>query len=231
MAQFLKALGLGSRSEEREIAESLNRIGRRRVALFMEIEQSQVHFRSVMSVKRGVVVVAKPTGLGPQLKKESFIRFTLPGEEGKDVRMQVISPHFNLTSGNAVFLCRLPTEYTESTKRQNMRFNTSRFKNLHLIVDNTRRFRIIDLSTTGFKIYVAQEIAQHFPLGKPIRQASINISKYDAELEVIVPRVHIGKTVGCQMTYPQDGSAKKYIEHLITSLQKTEEENLTGASL
>ena len=68
-------------------------------------------FRSVLAVKKGVVVVAKPDGLGKYLEKKGFVRFSLPNEEGRDLRLEVISPHFNLTSGNSVFLCKLPEEF------------------------------------------------------------------------------------------------------------------------
>jgi hypothetical protein len=176
--------------------------------------------------------VAKPAGLGPYLKKDSMVRFSVPDEPGRDVRLQVASPHFNLTSGNAIFICNFPTEFSEGTKRRSTRFNTSRFNNLHLSVPTLKyRFRIIDLSLNGLKIYVQGDPAEMFPLGKPISPANIAISKVNAELTAIIPRVHKGNTVGCEFQAAQNSTALKYIAHLINSLQKSEQEKIQSAEL
>ena len=63
MTEFLKAFGLGGRTEEKEVAQTLKRLDREKAPLLMEVEQAQVHFRSVLAVKKGVIVVAKPMGL------------------------------------------------------------------------------------------------------------------------------------------------------------------------
>ena len=70
MAKFLKAFGF-QKGEEREVRETLAHLTTRRATVLMEIEGTQIHFRSVFTVKRGVVVVAKPAGLGPHPKKDA----------------------------------------------------------------------------------------------------------------------------------------------------------------
>ena len=232
MAEFLKAFGLGGKGADKEVVQTLKRLDKLKTPLLMEIEQSQIHFRSVLAVKQGVIAVAKPMGLGSHLKKDSVVRFSVPDEPGHDIRLQVASPHFNLTSGNAIFICNFPTSFSEGTKRRATRFNTSRFNNLLLSVPTLKyRFRIVDLSMNGLKVYAQGNLDELFPLGHPISPANIQISKYSVELGMIIPRVHKGNTVGCEMTVPEGSTTRKYIAHLIDSLQKSEEQHLQGASL
>lgn len=233
MAKFLKSLKLRSRSEVKAVLAAIRRIDRLKTPILMEIEQSHVHFRSVLAVKQGVVVVAKPDGLTSHIKKANIVRFAVPGEDGRDLRLEVISPHFNLTSGNSVFLCKIPEHYVEGAKRNAVRFNTSRFKNLQMVIPSLEsQFRIVDLSSNGCKLYVTSpSVEAVFPLGIPISPAQINISKFSADLDAVIPRVHVSKAVGLEITYPPGGTARKYVEHLLTSLLKSEETRLSSEAL
>ena len=232
MTEFLKAIGIGTKSEEKEVALVLRKLDKSKTPLLMEIEQAHIHFRSVLAVKQGVIVVAKPMGLGPYLKKDSVVRFSIPNQPGRDIRLQVASPHFNLTSGNAVFICKVPLAYSEGTKRKATRFNTSRFSNLLFTIPNrSDKYRIIDLSLNGFKIFCQGKLNELFPIGRPISPAMLHISKYTTDVGVVVPRVHKGNTVGCEIQGPENSPARKYLAHLISSLQKSEEEELRGAEL
>lgn len=232
MASLLKAIGLGRGGVEKEIHETLSHLTSRRVPVLMEVEGTQVHFRSVLSVKRGVVVVAKPPGLNVPLKKDAVVRFALPTDQSRALRMNVISGHFNLTSGSAVILCGIPHEFSEGTRRKHMRFNVSRFNNLHLLFPKQqRKYRIIDLSANGCKVYVNGGDAQAFHVGSPLQPAQIAIAKYTADLSAVVPRVIKGKTVGCEMSYGDQSDAHRYIHHLITSLQKDEEAHLSAKAI
>ena len=231
MAKILRVLGL-QRGDQAEIETILDHITRRRAPVLMEIEGTQIHFRSVLTVKRGVVVIAKPAGIAAHLKKDTIVRFAVPGDETRALRLTVISPHFNLSSGSSVMLCRIPEDFSEGARRKHMRFNTSRFNNLHLYFpDLSRRYRIVDLSTNGCKVYVNESMEDQFPLGDPIKPAQINISTYLTQLDAVVPRVYKGKTVGCEFTYEQNSESHKYIHHLITSLQKNEEAKLSAVAL
>ena len=232
MTEFFKALGLGPKSEEKEVAEALRALDHHKTPLLMEIEQSHIHFRSVLAVKKSVVVVAKPAGIASHLKKESVVRFSLPEEPGKDIRMQVLSPNFNLTSGSAVFICKMPTSFAEGTKRAATRFNTSRFNNLHLVLpEKSEQFRIIDLSLNGVKVFAQGKIEETFPIGRKISPVRIIISKVSADLDGVIPRVHKGTSIGCEIVIRENSSARKYIDHLIKSLQKQEEESLQATEV
>jgi hypothetical protein len=154
----------------------------------------------------------------------------VPEEPGRDIRLQVTSAHFNLSSGNAVFICKMPTVFSEGTRRRATRFNTSRFRNMHLFIPSlNEQFRIIDLSMNGLKIYVQGKLGELFPIGTPITPARIHISKYSADLDMVIPRAHKGNSVGCEMSLPEESPAHKYITRLIQSLQKTEEQQLLSA--
>lgn len=233
MSEILRAIGLGPKTESRHILQVLKRLERTRTPVLMEVEGRQTHFRSVIAVKKGVIVVAKPDGLVGQLRKEDVVRFSVPLEESKDLRLQVLTPHFNLTSGSAVFLCRVPEAFTEGSRRRSVRFNTSRFKNLHLYLPALEdRFRIVDLSTTGCKIHHNRsDVGELLPLNRLIAPAKLEISRYTADLEGVVPRVHKGQTVGCEMHVPSYGNARKYIEHLVQSLLKSEEQRLHSEAI
>lgn len=232
MTEFLRAIGLGSKSQDKEIELALKKLDREKTPLLMEIEGSHVHFRSVLAVKQDMIIVAKPGGLGQHLKKDSVVRFSIPEEPEKDLRLTVMNAHFNLTSGNAVFICKAPHSFTEGSKRKATRFNTSRFNNLHLSIPSlSYRFRIVDLSIGGLKIYVQEKIMERFPIGKPIAPVTIQISKHSADIGSVVPRVHSGNTVGCEIQITANDTARKYISHLINSLQKTEQDKLQSAEL
>ena len=106
-----------------------------------------------------------------------------------------------------------------------MRFNTSRFKNLFIVIPKLENnFRIIDLSSNGVKIFTKlTDLNDAFPLNQPITPVEIKISKFSGELGQVVPRVHKGNTIGCEMVYENNGPAHKYILHLLNSLLKSEE--------
>jgi len=232
MTEFFKALGLGPKGEEQEVANVLRSLDRRKSPLLMEIEQSHVHFRSVLAIKKGVIVVAKPTGIGANLKKDAFVRFSVPESPGRDIRMQILSPHFNLTSGNAVFICKMPTVFVEGTKRNATRFNTSRFNNLHVTFpEKNIQFRIIDLSVNGVKLFVQGKAEQTFAIGYTITPVRINISKFSADLDGLIPRVQKGASIGCEILVTSNSPARKYIDHLIKALQKQEEETLKASEV
>ena len=131
-----------------------------------------------------------------------------------------------------MLLCRIPTEFSEGARRKFMRYNTSRFNNLHLFFpEPPRRYRIVDLSTNGCKVFVNEDAEKRFPLGQALQPVQIAIAKYLTDLHGVVPRVHKGKTVGCEFTYGRDSDANRYINHLISSLKKTEEDKLVSTAL
>ncbi len=231
LTDILKLTKIGSS----EVAKVLSSLERNRTPVRVEIEKTHIRFNTVVSVKRGTVIVAKPMGLGDSLKKGSTVRFAVPGEDGRNVRLEVLTPHFNLTSGGIVFLCKMPTAFAEGYGRASERYNTTRFNNLVLKFAGVAEgpFRVLDLSSGGCKFHCAQ--APHlklFPLGKAVPQGLISLGdRVSVELDRVIPRAHLGPAVGCQFHVSTQGSHAKYLQHLLVSLEKAESERFRAAAM
>lgn len=222
MAIFKHLMGGGAK-EPKAVLASLNMLDRNKIPIRMEIENSTINFNTRLSIRSATVVVAKPTHLSGELAKGGTVRFKIPDSEGKEIRMEVLTPHFNLTSGNPVFLCKVPTAFAAGNLRGALRYNTSKFTNVVLTMPpNQAQFRIIDLSEGGCKIYVPGQLAREtFPIGSPIAAARITLgTKVTVVLDTLTPRNHRGQAVGCQLTVAKEGTSRKYLVHLITSLEK-----------
>jgi hypothetical protein len=213
----------------KDLLESLNRLESSRSPVRVEIEGSAVHFNSRLSVKKDTVVFAKPVGLREGLETGSYIRFKLPDDPGREVRLEVLTPHYNLQSGNAVFLCRLPTQGPTPAKRKTDRYNVSHFANVQLVIPNrAREFRVVDVSLTGCKVLTTPLEAQtYFPINHELGHVHIQVgSKAKVELNIVIPRSHHGAAVGCEFMVKSDGPSQVYLTHLIKSLEKAEAERL-----
>lgn len=213
----------------KELLEELGRLERGRAVIRVEIEGSATHFNSRLSLKKDTVVIAKPLGLREGLTAGSFIRFKLPDSPDKEVRLEVLTPHFNLASGNAVFLCRLPAGGSAPAKRKTERYNVTHFANVQLVITTrARNFRVVDVSLTGCKVLTTPLEAQtYFPLNRELNAVHIQVgSKAKVELVAVVARTHQGAAVGCEFTVRQEGPSQVYLSHLIKSLEKAETERL-----
>src|SRR5689334_22792729 len=120
-SDILKGFG----GSAKELLDELGRLENSRAVIRVEIEGNSVHFSSRLSVKKDTVVIAKPIGLREGLETGAYIRFRLPDNPDREVRLEVLTPHFNLSGGNAVFLCRLPTQGPAPAKRKADRYNVS----------------------------------------------------------------------------------------------------------
>ncbi len=234
MTPLTDMLGL-TKSTSKEVTKALATLERNHTPVRAEIERTQIRFNTVVSVKRGMVIVAKPVGLGDSLKTGSTVRFTVPGGDGRIVRLDVTTPNFNLTSGGIVFLCKMPTAFAEGYGRASERYNTTRFNNLVIKFANVAEgpFRILDLSSGGCKFHCVQ--APHlklFPLGKAIPQGLISLGdRVSVELDRVIPRVHVGPAVGCEFRVSTKGSDAKYLQHLLVSLEKAESERFRAGAM
>ena len=220
----LKNLMRSGGKESKEVQSSLSMLERNKVPVRMEIENSTIRFKTKISIRSATVVVAKPLSLSSGLSKGGTVRFKVPDSDGKEIRMEVVTPHFNLSNGNPVFLCKIPKEFAPSNKRGSMRYNTSKFTNVVLeLSDYAEKFRIIDLSDSGCKIYVpSKESRAMFPVGKPLEGVRISLgTKVSVNLDGLTPRNHRGQAVGCQIEVAEHGPSRKYLVHLIDSLERS----------
>jgi hypothetical protein len=224
MARFMNLLSSQGK-EDKEILASLNLLDKHRVPVRMEIENTSIHFNTRISVKSATVIVAKPLNLKEGLAKGGTVRFKVPDSEGREMRMEVLTPHFNLTNGNPVFLCKIPTSFAQSNQRGATRFNTSRFTNVALVLGNhPEKYRIVDLSAGGCKVFISSKEAKElFRVGVPIHGARIDLGQKAAvHLKALVPRSLRGQAVGCQFEVSEEGASRKYLLHLMQSLEKAE---------
>ena len=229
MSGLKDLLGLGEK-EERTIVKILERLSSAKTPVRLEVEEANIHFYSVISIRRGLVVLAKPGGLQKELKREGYVRFRVPEVEGKEIRLSIAVPHFNLLSGSYVFLCDIPKAFAEPSRRSNDRFNTRRFNNLKLTIPAlTREFRIIDISMEGCKIFTGGKTdpAAQFAMGETLSPAKITVgTKVEITLEGITPRSRTDKTVGIQFQMNGNADSRKYLSHFIKSLETSEQERL-----
>jgi PilZ domain len=224
MARFMNLLSSQGK-DDKEILSALSVLDKHRVPVRMEIENTSIHFNTRISVKSATVIVAKPLNLKEGLAKGGTVRFKMPDSEGRELRMEVLTPHFNLTNGNPVFLCKIPTGYAQSNQRGAMRFNTSRFTNVTLSLgDHPEKYRVVDLSVGGCKIFLtSKEAKERFTVGVPMHGARIDLGdKASVHLKAVIPRNLRGQALGCQFDVSDEGASRKYLQHLIESLEKSE---------
>ena len=216
---------MGGSSDPLEILADL---ARNKTPVRVEIENTLIKFNSQLTLKKGSVVIAKPLGLKEGINVGTYVRIRIPGGGRRELRLQVNTPHFNLSSGNAVFVCDAP-EAEVSARRESDRFDVTRYSNLRLVVGG-EQFRLVDVSSTGFNaISTVQQAQQHFPIGREIQGAYIMLgSNARVDLQKLIPRSHQhGMSIGFEFEVSREGASAKYLNHLLSSLTKAETERMS----
>jgi len=247
-------MGLFHHSEEKKVLKELQRLDKVKTPVRMEIEGESIHFRTVFSIKRDLLVIAKPYGLKRGLKRDGFVRFKVPdAEEDLELRLKVAVPHFNMLNGAQAFLCHIPKEFAETSLRDSMRYNTTRYANLFLFIPSQKQqFRIIDMSDKGCKVFVGVDAEQEegelakkkdtngsgngkkngakkiLEMGEQIQGAQILVGKnVEINLEMLVPRSRHQKTAGFQFRVDANGDSAKYLTHFMKQLDASQEKRLS----
>jgi len=222
------------KGDARLVKTALTRIDRRRLTVRVELEHSLIRFNTRLSVKRHAVVVAKPAALGPELLAGSYVRFKVPDDPHKEVRLQVTTPHFNLTNNQPVFLCTVPTAFAPSSQRKSDRFDTSRFTNLRIeLPSHGGEFRVLDISQQGCRISTPfPRPREHLPPTEPIGDAVLRMGRnVSVPLATAVPRTYDGRTVGMSFAVDPNGDNRKLLMHLLRSLETAQREALRAEAL
>lgn len=208
--------------------ELLAELARNKTTVRIEVEGTLIKFNSQLTLKKGSVVVAKPVGLKEGLGAGNYVRMRPPVGGARELRLKVLTPHFNLASGNAVFVCEAP-EAEVAARRESDRFDVTRYNNLRLVLGSVE-FRLADVSATGLKVQTAgQQAQEYFPLGRELSGAHIMLgSNARVDLERVVPRAHHGAYVGCEIAVSRDGTSERYLNHLLSSLTKAESQRLSA---
>jgi len=192
-----------------------------KTTLAMEIEGTPQRFRSRLLLKDDQVVLAKPTGTELTLSVGSIVRFRIPEDPDHDLRLEVFAPHVNLASGNAVFLCRIPSGGPATARRHTLRHGLAHLSNVLLVMPSrTREFRLTDISYRGCRIVVsASEAQSYFPVGRELSNMHVQIgAKAQVELAAITPRAHGKNFVGCEFNVKDEGTSQVYLGRLIEKL-------------
>lgn len=233
MASLLGVFGRGGKAEEREVHGVLRELDREKKPVRMEIEKANVRFTTMLVFKANSVVVAKPQALERMIKSGEFIRFKVPGQKNRAIRMEITTPNFNLKNGAPVFICQPPAAFAKSAHRQTERFDTRRFSNIHLRIDGfSEKFRIVDLSVMGCRFQALNgEPARDMPKGKPLPDAWIQMGdRGRIDLSQITPRTHQAGEVGVEFSVKTSAKTKKMLESLVDSLDRQQKESIRSQS-
>jgi len=218
----------GGGNEERAVSRLLHRLARRKTPVEVEVERSRSRFRSIIALKRGVVVIPRPKRLPARLKQGGWVRFTIPGGKGRTVRLEVLTPHFVLTTGTSVMLCRIPTAFGDPEHRAAERFHTARIDKLYLYLPETgTRYRLVDLSREGCRVYVRDDNPRVIlPVGEVIRGAELLLDKRRVPLRALEPRSYGDRTVGCSLEVDANAAGAEPFFALLDALEKQVHANI-----
>jgi hypothetical protein len=212
--------------EERAVLRALHDLSEQKTPLRLESEATGVSFFTVISLRRNGLLVARPRTLRGGLPKDSIVRLTLTHHQRKQVRVPVLVPQVKLPmSVKYASICGVPKTFSGVCQRQADRFNTTRFKNLHLQLPAVEKsFRVIDLSTAGLRIFGGTESSLLlFEPGSELAPARLRVGeRAQIELESLVPRSQAGNTVGMAMRVRRDGASERYLMNLLNRLQEGE---------
>jgi len=95
------------------------------------------------------------------------------------------------------------------------------------------QYRLVDVSSTGFKaLSTPQQAQQHFAIGREIQGAYIMLgSNARVDLAKLVPRSHHqGVSIGFEFEVSREGASAKYLNHLLSSLTKAETDRMSTES-
>lgn len=224
-SEMLQAFG----GSAKRLLETLRTIDVERTVVTVQVEGTQVRFPSRLLLKDDKVVFAKPETLGDGLRPGSVVRFKLPEDPRREVRLEVYAPHVNLASGSAVFLCRVPASGPSPAKREADRYGTAHLGNLLLVIPNrAREFRVMDISAGGCRVLTSSlEAETYFPLGRALTGVRIQAGKRASiELEAVIPRAHQNASVGCEFRVTPEGVSQAYFSQLMRSLDRAATERL-----
>ena len=207
----------------------IKRLENLRTPIRMELENSYVSFRTVLTTKEGLVVVGKPEGLADYIKKGTLVRFKVPETNGKELRLEVVHNHVNLHNGTAVFLCKMPTGFSTGG-RHGLRFDTSRLAGLEVIfAESQDRYKVLDLSASGVRLLVPYgDLHALFPLGQETEAIRLEVKGNKVELDSMIPRVYKGRQVGCEIKIAPGSPAQAMMTKLLDYLETHTQKQVTG---
>jgi len=215
--------------EKRAVLRVMTNLHRDKTPFRMEVERFGLHFYSMLSLRRQVVVVAKPEAIGKFIRRGVRVRLRVPQKDRLEIGMEVISPDFRLLSGNRVFLCDIPSAFIVGAPRLADRFNTAQFKELRLFLRGIQKtFRIINMSTGGCRIYSEEKPdPEVFDPGYDLGPAKMGFgSKLALELDTVIPRYCNSSSVGLEIRISRRPRSLDFLKNFMRKLEFSEMERL-----
>lgn len=217
---------MSSKVSESGVLRVLKQIEHNRTPIRLEVENTNVSFYTVFSLQPGAVILNKPLDLNPKLiRRGRMVRFEVPDGSKNVLRLRVRRPHLKRKRGDEVFVCAMPKEFAAKSKRKTARFNTSQFKNLHLVIPQAdAKFRIIDISLSGCRTFVGDfDEWDLIRTGVEMRFTKIAVGeKVEIALDGLVPRLIKTPTVSFQWKVLKHSYSGRYLEHFIKTLHEKE---------
>lgn len=217
----------GDAMERHLLAKTLQQVVKSRLPMRVEVENSNFSFTSVVTHLEGMLVVARPPGLGEMVTRGTRLCIPFQGEGHQPhrlLRVEVTHPNLNLSNGNAVILCRLPKQM-DTSNRKHPRHATHHLKGITVRLGiSTEHFRVGDVSANGVRLLVPMgNLESLFPLGKDLGIGQFIIKGHGLHVRSITPKTHQGRLVGCHMELAPEAqpTLDKLIQFLEINQQKT----------
>jgi len=205
------------------LLKTLQQLSKKRTEVQVEVEGTYTRFTSTLILKNEFVGLSFPMGKEAPIAKGTWLRMKLPPHHEREMRMEVVNPHF-LVLGNRFILCKRPDNIVEQVIRRSQRYNTAKYANLSFAIPSIPvRHRIIDLSTDGCKIYAPPGNAQkHYVVNQPLDDALIQVGKrMQIKLQAVVPRVVRDNYVGLEFVLEETPEATRYITYFLNWLERS----------
>jgi hypothetical protein len=186
------------------------------------VEGSPGQFKAKLMMSEDSVIIGKPNELKAKgLVAGAMLRVKMPSDLSQELRLEVTAPHVNMSSGNAVIVCRLNSAKLVRTKRKSRRFDVSNRAGVKLIIPQRgREFQLFEISDTGCSVTTSRmEAETYFPVGDTLRNVRIQAgSKTTIEIAELVPRAHRPRSVGFAFRLGADDLSRMNLERIIKVL-------------
>ncbi|MFI5400373.1 MAG: hypothetical protein ACHQZQ_04905 [SAR324 cluster bacterium] len=208
----------GHAAQPESVLESVAGLGK---PVIVEIEFTQIRFRSKIALRDGQVIVAKPSGLKGVLTAESYIRMRVPDGHGEEIRLRIVAPDADAGDGSSAFICR-PAEGPVISKRAADRYSVAHDERLRLDLKG-RVFPLVDVSLKGLRISLpAAQTYLDLPIGHNLGPGNL---MFGAEVWVrigqLIPRNRQERTIGCEFKALMDDMSLNNLMALVDSLKQT----------
>lgn len=217
---------MADKVSESGVLRALKQIEFNRTPVRLEVEGTNISFYTVFTLQPGAVLLNKPSDLHPKLiRRGRTVRFELPDGSRNVLRLQVRRAQLKRKRGDEVFVCKMPKEFSAKSKRKTTRFNTSQFKNLHLVIPQAdAEFRIIDISLTGCRVFTGEfDEWDLIRTGLEMRFTKITVGeKVEIALDALVPRLIKAPTASFQWKVLKNSYSGRYLEHFVKTLHEKE---------